>query len=331
MRLGAFGDSIITTPLIRKLKEQGHTIIYEYSDRGKAVLANNPHIDEHVFYKADSVPFDKLQAHWDAQAIKYKADKVINLSETIEYALATHPRSPRYFYPKNERKELCNRNYYEYTFERAGVKWEDDDLRPELFFDEGEIHEAKELMRIAHFNILFCLSGSGKHKAYPWTEVVINEILEKCPNAHIITTGDVFCKLLEEEHDRVTSISGEADIRTSMALTGLVDLVVSPDTGILHAAGCYDTPKIGLLGHTTIENITKHFTNDMSIESDGRLVECSPCFKMIYDMNSQCPIDNRTGGAFCMSKGIDPNEVVSMVEMVYNAWEDSDESEEEEG
>jgi ADP-heptose:LPS heptosyltransferase len=50
-----------------------------------------------------------------------------------------------------------------------------------------------------------------------------------------------------------------------MALTKFVDLVISPDTGVLHASGCYDTPKIGLLGHTTIENITKYFKNDYSI------------------------------------------------------------------
>ena len=42
-----------------------------------------------------------------------------------------------------------------------------------------------------------------------------------------------------------------------MILTKLVDLVISPDTGVLHASGAFDTPKIGLLGHTTIENITK--------------------------------------------------------------------------
>lgn len=320
VRLGAFGDQLIITPALRKLKEQGHHLIVEYSDRGKAVLENNPHVDEHIFYKSDSVPVQQLNKYWEDQAKKFKADRTINFTETIEYALALHPRSPRYNYTKEERRLLCNKNYYEETMKWAKLEWKDSkELRPELFFTEDEMALAKSHLRKSKFNVLICFTGSSKHKAYPWIEAIIGEMLRN-KDTHIITTGDLQCKIMEEDHPQMTCLSGEADIRTSMALTGLVDLVISPDTGILHASGCYDTPKIGLLGHTTVENITKHFINDLSVEADPNLAECAPCFRLIYDMKTQCPIDIHTGGAFCMSKGIPPEKIAKKIEMVYDCW-----------
>ncbi len=98
-----------------------------------------------------------------------------------------------------------------------------------------------------------------------------------------------------------------------MCLTGLVDLVVSPDTGVLHASGAFGTPKIGLLGHTSIENITKHFINDYSIESTA---SCAPCFRLIYDHVAQCPVDMDTTGAWCQAVGIPAETLVDRIEKV---------------
>ena len=128
------------------------------------------------------------------------------------------------------------------------------------------------------------------------------------------------CKLIESHADRITNLSGDIDIRISMAMTKFADLVISPDTGVLHASGCYDTPKIGLLGHTTIENITKHFINDYSVESDPALAECSPCFRLIYDMHLQCPVHTITGSAYCMGVGIVPEKIFEKVKKVYDAY-----------
>jgi len=314
-RYGAYGDNIVITPVLREFKQQGWKVIMDYSDRGEPIFRHNPNIDEHIFYKKDSVPINKLQDHWIKQNDKIKPDKYINFSETLEVALALHPRSPRYNYSKTERFMLCNKNYYEYSMKWAGLN--SDNYIPELFFTKDEEIDAKQYLRSMKFNILICLSGSGKHKAYPWTEILMGSILNEFPDAHIITVGSYTCKMIESHAKRVTSLAGDIDIRMSLLLTKYVDLVISPDTGVLHAAGCYDTPKIGLLGHTTIENITKHFKNDYSVESNPVLAECSPCFRLIYNMKMQCPQDPVTGMAYCMSKGIPPEVVFEKVKQVY--------------
>lgn len=329
IRQGAFGDVLCTTPVIRYLKDQGHEIHYLTSARGLKILKNNPNVDKVHYVKEDSTRSDDdLQKMWKDKENEINADKVINFTESIETNIALHPRSPRYNWTKKERRECANRNYYEEMFRWATnhldevlpLEGEDDDhFAPEMFYDEEEILEAMKYIRSDNFNILVCLSGSGKNKAYPWMPSVIGDILKDIPEAHIITVGDENCQLLEVQDKRITNLSGKIDIRVSMALTGFVDLVISPDTGVLHASGQYGTPKIGLLGHTTIENITKHFRNDFSIESDARLAECSPCFRLIYSVSIQCPQDTVSHAAYCMSHGIPAETIKKKVIEVYGS------------
>lgn len=201
---------------------------------------------------------------------------------------------------------------------------------PELFFDKLELYDVRDKGRCESadfvdefkFNILLGMSGSGGNKAWPWMETLALQICEKYPDVHIITVGDEKCRLIEPELEgRITNLSGKIPMRMSMELTGLVQLVIAPDTGIIHAAGCYDTPKICLLGHNTIETITKHFTNDYSVEADPELAPCAPCLSLIYNKDQQCPTVAECGGSvLCMAKGISLQRVMEQFEKVYGAW-----------
>jgi ADP-heptose:LPS heptosyltransferase len=316
VRYGAFGDNLLITPVFKKLKELGYYVIVDTTERGREVFANNPNIDKITDRVTDSVPLKDIDKEWNRQKEEYKPDYYKNFSESLEVSIALHPRSPMYTYPKREREGRCNVNYYDHT-----EKWAD--LGPlykrgELFFTDEEEAIARGYLRKSKFNLLWCLSGSGKNKAYPWSDYVIGEILKNHKNIHVITVGDLRCQLLESLNDKdITNLSGKIPIRVSMALTKFCDLVISPDTGILHAAGCFTVPKIGLLGHSTKENITKYFDNDHSIEAK---CECAPCYRLIYDHNIQCPVDPVTHACWCMAKGIDPKDVYAKFQEVHDDW-----------
>ena len=324
-RSGAFGDNIILTPVIRYLHSQGHELYVVTSARGMEVFKGNPHIHRLIQHKEET-PIDKLGENIEFLRKKFSCEKVIDFSESIEVALSQHPRSPNYKLSKPERLARFNKNFYEYSFYHAKYPWFGADLKPELFFDHNELEDARKYLKHGCFNILIGMSGSGNNKAWPYTEPLAHRICEEYPNVHIITVGDYKCKLIEPELEgRITNLSGEIPMRTSMALTGLVDLVIAPDTGIIHAAGCYDTPKICLLGHNTIEAITKHFTNDYSIEADPELAPCAPCLYLVYDMKLQCPVDNvpednSTHAAWCMAKGIPIQKVYDKFKEVYGIY-----------
>jgi len=287
------------------------------NERGMQIFKGNPHIAKLIEQKTDTVPNDQLSKHIQWVADKHKCTKIVDFSESIEVALSLHPRSPEYKLPKHEKLLRFNRNFYEYTFEHADERWEGVDLTPEIFFDQGELDKASGYLRKDKFNLLVGMSGSGTNKAWPWTETLCLELIKDIPNIHIITVGDEKCRLIEPEADHITNLSGKIPMRISMALTGLVDCVLSPDTGLLHGAGCYQTPKIGILGHNTREVITKHFANDYSIEADPEKAECAPCLFLVYNMKLQCPIHLETGAALCMGAGITTEDVRVRVMEVY--------------
>lgn len=330
-RTGAYGDMLVVTPLIRHFHNQGHKVFICCGKRGEEVLKGNPHVEK-IIPHDENVKNELLGEHIQYLKRKYYCDRVIDLNESIECALSQHPRSPNYKLPKAERIARFNRNFYEYCFEHANERpllsstseeYNRKFYLPELFFDTFDLETARKHLKPMSYNVLVGLSGSGNNKAWPWTMDLCNEIGKNYPDVHFITVGDVKCQLLEDIETpnctNITKLSGNIPMRESMALTSMVDLVISPDTGLLHAAGCYDTPKIGLLGHNTIECITKHFSNDYSIEADEKLAPCSPCLYMIYNMKMQCPLNPDTNSSVCMADGITLQMVYDRFVKVYNA------------
>jgi len=303
-------DSVIISSIIRKLKQEGYYIILDTTSRGLQVYAEDPNIDEFIKHDEDMSIHDTVE-FWEEQKKKVPHDRYINFSESIEMNLALHQSDPMYWEPKNVRAAQCNKNYYEESVRWAGM--ENVPLNPVLYFTPEEERAAKEPLEAGKFNILWGLAGSGTNKLYPWAEYVMLDLLRAFPFINFITVGDEKCQVLEPKHPNVTRLSGRIPMRLSMCMTQYADLVVAPDTGLLHASGAYDTPKIGLLGHTTIENITKHFKNDYSLEAE---CACSPCFKLIYDQEVQCPRNPITHSPWCLSEGLKPERVVAQIKRV---------------
>ena len=311
-RSGAFGDMVILTPVLRYLHSNGNELVVVTGKRGMEVVKNNPHIYKLIQWKEET-PVEQMDNNLKHISRQQKCDKIHNFSESIEVSLSQHPRSPNYKLPKYERFARFNRNFYEHAFEHIGLDWHGIDLLPELFFTEQERKQAKERTKDGCFNILMGLSGSGNNKTWPWSQDFSYRLCDEFPNVHIITVGDEKCRLIEPERvGRITNFCGKITMREAMALTECVQLVIAPDTGIIHAAGCFDTPKVCLLGHNTKECITKYFKNDFSLEADPVLAPCAPCFYLIYNMKLQCPIAEHTG-SYCMENGLPLDRVYNHV------------------
>ena len=325
---------MILSPVLSELKKRGAIIILHTSERGMIVFKNNPYVDEFIPYETNSVKIEELNEYWAKLEWKYKIDKTINFCESIEVRLALHPSSPQYNYTKKERYELCNKNYYDETFVVAGMP-EIKGRLPEFYPTEEEEEKVRSYFDNLkdYFVILVGISGSGVNKKYIWIGEVISEILKRYKGkVKFITCGGegdlelenmiekpLASKELKEQllneiliDEGVIDKVGKWNVRETFLATKYADLVVAPDTGLLHASGCYDTPKIGLLGHTTKENITKYFKNDYSIEAE---CNCAPCFRLIYQP-FQCPLDYETGAVWCMSKGIPKEKVIKQIERV---------------
>jgi ADP-heptose:LPS heptosyltransferase len=143
-------------------------------------------------------------------------------------------------------------------------------------------------------------------------------LLMRHKNLVVITVADELAQLFEVglEHERVIHKSGKWSLRETAIACKYASLVISPETGVLHMAGCFDTPKLGFITHTTKECVTKYFKNDYSLEAK---VDCAPCFRLIddYYTDTQCPVDKISHAPWCAGFGFPPNDVIKQVEKVY--------------
>lgn len=286
VRLGAYGDGIMVTPLLRLLKKDGYHVTMNCMKYGRPIFDNNPYIDEFLVHD-EKILNNDLDKYWAKLAKKY--DRFINLSESIEKTLLKQEGSPEFDWSHERRHGECNVNYYDRTLELGGyghIKGQNG----ELFFSKDEENWGLSMRNHPKdtFKILWSLSGSSFHKTYPMSEAVATEFLDTCEDAMIYTVGGNVEGVLEWDHRRTMRRCGEWNIRKSLIMTKYADLVIGPETGVLNAAGCFDTPKILFLSHSSRENLSKYWKNCDVISPFVLDAPCHPCHQLHYTLKS-CP------------------------------------------
>lgn len=329
-RYGALGDAIILTPLIRQLKKDGYEVTLNISTYCSPVFENNPHIDNILIQERDLIPNHLLGRYWDHWSPEYEL--YINLSESLEGDLLIVEGRPPFFSSKEWRHSRCNKNYYEYTMQRAGYKLDSvsaSNFRGELFFTRAEERRAQEFWQTLRgkFVIVWAMNGSSHHKVYPMQEALLREWFRDHEDARCVTVGDEAARMLEFPHFQCIPRAGKWSIRESLISTKYAQVVIGPETMITNAAGCFPTPKIVLLSHSTHENLTKYFENDHSLSPDVSSAPCYPCHQLHYTKES-CPIgemeDTSSGSVLgqapICSISISPQRVMAELDSIYAEW-----------
>src|SRR6267154_598054 len=377
--MSAIGDFIQTTPVLKKLKQEGYHVTVNGSEIAREVLKYNPYVDEILVQMKDYVPnkgvtSGPLMEYWKELGSKY--DRFVNLTGSAEESLIVpdnkvmvmmeqlgmeHPElnEENKFYNtiRAIQKQVGATNYYDNHLAKAG--YSDRGMNGELFFSDQEEIMAQGFRDKypGRFIVMWVLSGSSYHKRYPYFQQVAQELIVKNPDILLISVGDIECSLIERsESNRYLPRAGRWALRTTLHMTKYVDLVVGPETGILNAAGCFDTPKITMLSHSSHDNLCKYWTNDFCIAPDPKEVFCHPCHTLhfIHAVNEPCPScsglihvhkgtehipahsghwtcpwevaagtrDHTGAGApspLCTTR-LGPGKVLARVEQIYNLW-----------
>lgn len=303
LRYGAFGDAIQASSILPGLKEQGFHVTFYCTPRTHDVLKHDPHIDDFYIQDTDQVPNQRLGEFWGHEKKKY--ERFINLSESIEGTLLALPGRPNHAWPINLRRKMMGTvNYMQLAHDLAGVPMPP---KPKFYATPEELAWAKK--ERAKFGgdmlVMYSLAGSSVHKVWPWQDHFFARLLLEYPTARIVTVGDDLSEMLEmgwEKEPRVICKSGKYTIRESMALLSVCDVVVGPETGILNAAAHMPMPKLVMLSHSSVENLTRYWVNTTSLEPTAH---CYPCHQMHYSFE-HCNRDEESGTALCQSSiGVD--------------------------
>ncbi|SDM10955.1 heptosyltransferase-2 [Daejeonella rubra] len=313
IRFSSIGDIVLTSPVVRCLKEQIEGLELHYLSKRsfEPVLAGNPHIDKlHFFENSLSECISDLK--------KEKFDHVIDLHHNlrtllIKTSLGVNSRSfDKLNWQKwllvNFKKNLLPPVHivdrYLQTVEFLGVK---NDGKGLDYFLKNE-YDLKSMLPQSHLNYISVVIGAQHGtKRLPVERLI--ELCSKIVHPLVLLGGPEDAergeKISQAAGKHVFNACGKFKLDQSAFLIKMSDKVISHDTGLMHIAAAFNKPILSVWGNTVPEFGMYPYKADRSYIYEVKGLNCRPCSKIGHDT---CP----KGHFKCMNT-INLNEVIDQV------------------
>lgn len=305
VRFSSIGDIVLTTPVVRCLKQQIPDVQVHYltKESFRPILEPNPYIDKLHCLK------DDLEALTD-ELKKEKYNFIIDLHHnlrTLRVKKALHVET--YAFPKlNVQKWLLvnlklnlmpDKSIVERYFEAVaplGVK--NDGKGLDYFIPESAHIKTKDIPMSHWAGYVACvIGGSMNTKKLPVEKW--KEFCALTPYPVVLLGGpedrEYGQLIAAQDPIKIYNACGKFNLHESASLTKLAKVVVSNDTGLMHVAAAFKKPVISLWGNTSPEmgmfpyygsNNLKEKAEPLSIILENKKLYCHPCSKIGYN---KCP------------------------------------------
>ena len=298
IRFSSIGDIVLTSPVVRCLKEQlpNASVHYLTKKANNQILEHNPYIDKiHILNDSLIATIEELRK----ENFDYVVDLHKNLrSGMVKLLLCKPSRSfpklnlRKWFYVKTKNKNLMPNvhivdRYFEAT-KRLNIV--NDNRGLDFFISEGN---SSNTVISNNYVVIVC---GAKHatKQIPPQKI---EYLIKNIKGCIVLLGDKSdAKRLDkwefDKYSNVLNLCGKCSLSQSALYVKEASLIITPDTGLMHIAAAYKKNIIVVWGNTTPElgmypYIPKGEGSFINMEVKG--LSCRPCSKLGYE---ECPKRN---------------------------------------
>jgi len=297
VRFSSIGDIVLTTPVVRCVKEQIPNVEVHYLTKigFKIILEDNPHIDK-IWTIKDSInevvenlkkeKFDYLiDLHNNIRTVSLKAKLRVksftfNKINIQKWMLVNFKRPIRY------QGHVVDR-YFE-TVKKLGVK--NDQLPGEFFIPKGDEIDLRMYGIENHQYIAVAVGSQFETKEMP-VELLIDVLkVQKLP---IILLGygarDNQRANEIEKAIPVIDLTSQLNLNSSAYVVKNCKVLLTGDTGLMHIGACFPIKIVSVWGNTvpefgmypylpqSPENLTIHEVKDL---------DCRPCSKIGYH---ECP------------------------------------------
>ncbi len=300
VRFSSIGDIVLTTPVVRALKQQkkGISIHYLTKVSFQSLLQHNPNIDKLItIQKSINEVIEALRSE--------NYDLIIDLHHNLRtLGLRLKLGKKAYAFPKlqlkkwilvNFKKDLLPEvhivdRYFE-TVRPLGVV--NDKQSCELFLSEEDKINVNDTFGLASKKYLAVAIGAQyKTKQVPIVKLV--EILSQITMPIVLLggetdreTGERLKGILPEKN--IINTCGDFTLLQSASIVEQADVILTNDTGLMHIASCFQIPTVSVWGNTVPsfgmypyfpnnpEKFTLHEVKDLS---------CRPCSKIGFQ---SCP------------------------------------------
>ncbi len=317
VRFSSIGDIVLTTPVIRCLKQQvpDAEVHFLTRDRFHSVVEHNPYIDK----------VHQLAHSWELMIEELKTedyDYIIDLhhnSKTLRLKNALKKKSFS-FYKLNIQKYILTAfkinllpklhivDRYMKTVESFGVK--NDGKGLDYFISKEEETQMHDIPVSHTAGYIACVIGAA-HGTKRWPVHKWKEFCAQLNHPIILLGGPEDAangnEIASVDDIKIYNACGKFKLNESADLVRKAKLVISNDTGLMHIAAAYQKIIISLWGNTVPSFGMTPYYGDFSMTSlqMQAKVWCRPCSKIGYD---KCPL----GHFKCMEK-IEVEEILKRV------------------
>lgn len=299
IRFSSIGDIVLTTPLLRAIKQQKPNVEVHYLTKKSfaTVLENNPYINQLILLDEDiQITIKQLK--------KEKYDQIIDLHKNlrtfrIKKCLGTISHS----YEKlnwekwllvslkiNNLPSVHIVQRYIDTLKNLGVK--NDGKGLEYYSGlESQEHINGLPIEIAQKYAAIVIGGTYFTKQIP-TEKLL-EIIEMIPIPVMLLGGPNDKSLAEEVVKKTSSkvyiAAGKSSLNESAEIIRRSQFVVCSDTGLMHIAAAYQKKIFSVWGSTVPEFGMYPYMPDhpeLSVIIEKKDLSCRPCSKLGFE---NCP------------------------------------------
>jgi len=320
VRCGGVGDNLIAASPCKALKEMGYKVEMFSQSPQHVVFENNPYIDKLSVYDPKDWSGDLMEWQSYFHRISKTYNRFANLSHSVEAKHGLIPIQTWYWWPEEYRREMCGGSYLETAHDVLRVPHT---FGP-LFFPTDEEKEQARVTRSMLTGkkiIAWTLGGTRVDKVYPYASLLIARLIKEL-EVQVVMLGappphrDYEVAKTIRDHVRVqngtleglthaSSLSLDDEswpIRRILTFAAECDLVIGPDTGPSWGVAFEPVPKIILISHASLDNITKHWVNTTTLHADQGRVKCWPCHRL-HDTFAYCNPININGHEFasCIS------------------------------
>ena len=295
IRFSSIGDIVLTTPVIRCLKEQLHNAEIHYLTKPafQTVLASNPYIDKlHLLGKSIGETVKSLKQE--------KFDCVIDLHNNLRTGLIKSRLGVKSssFKKLNFQKWLLvnfkmdvmpNKHIVERYLDAAAFLGIKNDGKGLDYFLQKE-YSLSDLLPPAHQKFVGIVIGA-QHATKRLPEHKLIEICRLLDKPIVLLGG-------KEDADRGNSIAlasgehvfngcGKFSLDQSAFLVKMAERIITHDTGLMHIAAAFNKPIVSVWGNTVPELGMYPYKTDQNQLFKVEGLKCRPCSKIGY---KKCPL-----------------------------------------
>ena len=319
IRLSSIGDVILTTPILKKIKEKNPNIKIDFLvlDRFKEAIIGNPNIDNLIIFEKGNHDGIKNIRKFAKGLKENNYDYIFDLHSKIRSKLLTTfigVRSFRYIKRslyktilvklkliKYRANSTIVKNYFD-TFKILGINYTGEDL--EFNFskdDEKKVEDYK--------NYVVFAPGASKNTK-KWTIEgfgSLAELIKKKYKKNIILIGSKGerneCENINKKSGNICiNLAGKLSLKESGALLSKAEFLITNDSGPFHIGRGVKTKSYVIFGPTD-PNMFEY--DELGVLIYGK-ESCSPCS---LHGDKKCP-----KGHFNCMKNISPEDIMKIID-----------------